>query len=204
MRMRFCAASAWLSTLALTGCTVEVDSAPDRLVIDSQSPDRTIHAHLVGSHQAAVTVGERSVRIDDGTGTAVVALDIDADTSLATGSFAGRSFGGDDDWRDTTIWQQVAASPTGELVRATAAAADRLLVERAELVELATLAGVADMLDQLSGVDSPAAPQDSCTDYWGCYGWCVGYYYDWYWDPHDQDWACSWYPMVNCDWCPWS
>jgi hypothetical protein len=204
--MRFGAASVFPSILALLaiGCTVEVESAPDRLVIDSENPGDGISAHLVGTHQAWIELDAHSIRIEDGAGTLVASLIVDPATSLASGSFAGRSFGGDDDWRDTAPWQEVAASSAGELVRAAAGAADRLLVERGDQVELATLAGLGDMLDQLSGVDSPAVPQDSCTDYWGCYGWCVGYYYDWYWEPHDGDWACSWYPMVNCDWCPWA
>jgi hypothetical protein len=206
MRMRFGAASVFPSILALqtVGCTVDVESAPDRLVIDSESPGDGMSAHLVGTHQAWIELDAHSVRVEDGTGALVASIVIDPSTSLASGSFGGRSFGGDDDWRETAPWQEVAASSTGELVRAAAGAAEGLLAERGDQVELATLASLGDMLDQLSGVDSPPAPQDSCTDYWGCYGWCVGYYYDWYWEPHDQDWACSWYPMLNCDWCPWA
>jgi hypothetical protein len=207
MRLHTGAASAHLSTIFLfaTGCTVDVGSAPDRLVIDSESPDTGMHAHLVGTHQASITVSAHAVRVEDGTGTLVASLVVDPSTHIASGSYGGRTFGDDSDWRDTGPWQDVTASPTGDLVRAAGSAAELLLDDPAHAgsAALGTLAGLDDMLDQLSGVDAPAVPQDSCTDYWGCYGWCVGYYYDWYWEPHDGDWACSWYPMVNCDWCPW-
>lgn len=207
MRSHPCAPGALLAAACLvaTACTIEVDTAPDRLIIDD-SGEGAVRAHLVGSHRADITMTDRELRLHDGTGALVASLRVDPETHLAAGSFAGRTFGDDTAWRDPAPWQTVAASPAGELVRAASAAAARLLDDPAHAasVELATLAGLADMLDQLAGVDAPAVPQDSCTDYWGCYNlYCTGYYYDWYWDSHSDSWQCSWYPMVSCDWCPW-
>lgn len=188
---------------ALAACTVEVATPPgDTLVVD-RIDDSTLIARLEGAGVGVVAT-ESSVALVDADGVIVAELEIDPELGRSSGSFGGRPFGDDDSgWRDTAVWAPLLDAPIGRAVSAASAAAETLLDDGAEVgrVPLQLVAALEGQLSQLAGELPMNAPQDSCTDYWGCYGPCIGYYYDWYWESHDDDWACSWYPFWDCSSC---